>query len=197
MAQQYYTLKKLLGMIEEPNGSLCSKVLQDNYDLFSKASGSTHNHQAWEGGYLDHLTEIMNIAVLLFKPLNEARTLSFSLSDALLALYLHDLEKPWRIRKNGKGEYESNPELADKEKKVLPFVEKKLEEYGFVLTEEQWNGIKYAEGEKNDYSSKRRTQKPLAAFVHMCDVWSARGWFNHPLEENDSWKGAKRWKLSG
>ncbi|MDO8511252.1 MAG: hypothetical protein Q7S55_03740 [Nanoarchaeota archaeon] len=192
MATGYHPLNELVDMIEEPSASLCRKVLADNYDLFSKAIGSTHNHQAWEGGYLDHLTEIMNIAVLLYKPLNEARPLPFSLSDSLLALYLHDLEKPWRIRKNEKGEFESIPQLADKEKSVLSFVEKKLEEYGFVLTEEQWNSIKYAEGEKSSYSSDRRIQLPLAAFVHMCDTWSARGWFNYPAEENDPWKGAER-----
>ena len=66
----YRSLNELLEMIEEPNGSICRKVLQDNYNLFSKARGSSHNHQAWEGGYLDHLTEIMNIAMVLYEPLN-------------------------------------------------------------------------------------------------------------------------------
>jgi len=192
MNQKYYTLNELLGMIDEPNCSISRKVLQENKELFSKASGSTHNHQAWEGGYLDHLTEIMNIAVALYQPLNERRQLPFSLSDALLALYLHDLEKPWKIHKNEKGGYENNPQLADKEKQVWPFVQQKIEEYDFHLTSAHWNAIRYAEGEKNDYSNKSRTQLPLAAFVHMCDVWSARGWHDYPSYANDSWQGAKR-----
>ena len=187
MKQKYYRLPELIEMIEEPNSSLCNILLQDNYELFSKARGSGYNHQAWEGGYLDHLTEIMNIAVVLYEPLNNKRTLPFSLSDTLLVLYLHDLEKPWRHLVNHKGEAVVNPELKDKRTQVKHFVKTKIEEYGLNLTAEHWNGIWYAEGEHNDYSSKKRTQLPLAAFVHMCDTWSARGWPNYPLEENDPW----------
>ena len=183
----YHSLHELLEMIEEPNGSICRKVLQDNYNLFSKARGSSHNHQAWEGGYLDHLTEIMNIAMVLYEPLNTRRALPFSASDALLVLYLHDLEKPWRHLINENGEVVVNPELKDKRTQVKDFVVKKIEEYGLQLTPEHWNGIWYAEGEHNDYSPKKRTQLPLAAFVHMCDVWSARGWYNYPSAENDPW----------
>ena len=183
----YHSLHELLEMIEEPNGSICRKVLQDNYNLFSKARGSSHNHQAWEGGYLDHLTEIMNIAMVLYEPLNTRRALPFSASDALLVLYLHDLEKPWRHLINENGEVVVNPELKDKRTQVKDFVVKKIEEYGLQLTPEHWNGIWYAEGEHNDYSPKKRTQLPLAAFVHMCDVWSARGWYNYPSAENDLW----------
>jgi len=76
------------------------------------------------------------------------------------------------------------------------FFEKKIEDYGFVLTPEHWNGIQHVEGEKDHYSPGRRTQLPLAAFAHMCDNWSARGWFNFPAESNDSWKGATRSRLS-
>jgi len=71
-------------------------------------------------------------------------------------------------------------------------VQEKIREYGFVLTEEHWNGINFAEGEKREYSAERRAQKPLAAFVHMCDVWSARGWFNYPAILDDPWNGACR-----
>src|SRR3989344_8029313 len=187
MGPKYHSLNELIDLIEEPNDSLCRKVLDENYELFSKARGSGYNHQAWEGGYLDHLTEIMNLAIILYEPLNCCRTLPFSLSDALLVLYLHDLEKPWRYLINDKREAVINPELKNKRTQVKDFVIKKIEEYGFNLTPEHWNGIWYAEGEHNDYSSKRRTKLPLAAFVHMCDTWSARGWYNYPSAENDLW----------
>src|SRR3989344_7866617 len=110
MGPKFHSLNKLIDLIDEPNSSICQNLLQDNYDLFSKARGSSHNHQAWEGGYVDHLTEIMNIATVLYEPLNNRRTLPFSLSDALLVLYLHDLEKPWRHLVNDKGETVVNPE---------------------------------------------------------------------------------------
>ncbi len=192
MKQKYYTLNELIDMIEEPNRTACYNMMKDNKKRFEIARGSSKNHQAWEGGYLDHLTETMNLAVMFYKQINELRPLLFPLSDVLLALYLHDLEKPWRYEKNKKGEWEINTELADKGKTALSFVEKKIKEYKFNLSEEQWNGIKYAEGEKSDYSPEQRISTPLAAFVHMCDSWSARGWYNYPKKDNDSWTGAKR-----
>ena len=194
MKPKYHTLNELIGMIEEPNGSICRGMLDENQVLFTAARGSKHNHQAWRGGYLDHITEIMNIAVILYTPLNEARPLPFSLSDSLLVLYLHDLEKPWKYITKEDGSLEINPLLADKAAQVGPFVEQKIREYGFVLTEDLWNGIKYVEGEKSDYSGKRRTQTPLAAFAHLCDNWSARGWFDFPAESEDPWPGAERSK---
>ena len=34
--------------------------------------------------------------------------------------------------------------------------------------------------------------KPLAALAHLCDVTSARMWFDHPALTDDPWEGAKR-----
>jgi|SRR3989344_2525871 len=185
---EYFGLEQMLDIIEEPNRTCAYQLLNDNMPLFSKARGSSHNHQAWEGGYLDHITEVMNIAIALYFILDSRRKLLFSLSDALLVLFLHDLEKPWRYYTNERGICGISKELADKEKTAVPFVEQKTRQYNFKLSEEHWNGIKYAEGEKNDYSPNKRIQTPLAAFVHMCDVWSARGWYDYPLKERDSWK---------
>ena len=192
MKPKYHTLNELIDMIEEPNKSICYKIFDENKELFSVARGSSHNHQAWEGGYLDHLTEIMNIATIIYPQLNNLRPLPFSLSDSLLILYLHDLEKPWRYIKQDDDSWKMNPALADKETQVGPFVKQKIKEYAFVLSEEHWNGLKYIEGEKNDYSPTRRTQTPLTAFTHLCDTWSARGWFNFPAKSNDPWKGDER-----
>lgn len=68
----------------------------------------------------------------------------------------------------------------------------KLAEYGIIFTPEHENGLKYAEGELNDYSNRRRVMGPLACVAHMCDVCSARLWFSHPMADGDPWKGAKR-----
>ena len=179
-------------MIDEPNRTSCNKLIEDNKERFRVSVGSSHNHQSWVGGYVDHLCEIMNLAVVFYKTLGDLRPLEFSLSDALLALYLHDLEKPWRYEMNAEGKVVLNPELADKKKTALAFVEQKVKEYNFSLTDKCWNAVKYAEGEKDDYSPGKRISTPLAAFVHLCDSWSARGWYDCPRKENDEWIGAKR-----
>jgi 23S rRNA maturation-related 3'-5' exoribonuclease YhaM len=185
MKPKYYALNQLVEMVDEPNSSICKRVLEQNKELFRTARGSTNNHQTWEGGYLDHITDIMNVAKVLYPTFNDLRKLPFSLSDSLLVLFLHDLEKPWKYEIRD-GETVSIQELKDKENQVWPFVQNKINEYGFVLTEDHWNGIRYVEGEKEHYTPGKRTQAPLAAFAHICDNWSARGWHDHPKVE-DEW----------
>lgn len=191
MNPPYYTIEEMLAMIDEPNRFACRKILADNRKLFQTVQGSTNNHQAWPGGYFDHVQEIMNIAVLLYPVLASARPQVFSLSDALLALFLHDLEKPWKYELGLDGELHHISSMQTKQQHQ-EFRMKKLTEYGVRLTPEQENGVKYAEGELNDYTNRERKMGPLAAFVHACDNLSARDWFNHPLVKDDPWAGAKR-----
>ncbi|HLC52456.1 MAG TPA: hypothetical protein VJI98_04395 [Candidatus Nanoarchaeia archaeon] len=172
---RYYSLKELINRVDEPNRSICLKLLDDNREKIENALGSAHNHQNWEGGYVDHLTEIMNIAIILYNSFSKLRKLSFALSDALLLLFLHDLEKPWRWIKDDQNNWIKNPNMIDKEIHGKEFVENKIKEYDFQLTDDHWNGLHYVEGEKGVYKEGERTQKPLAAFAHLCDTWSARG----------------------
>jgi len=67
-----------------------------------------------------------------------------------------------------------------------------LRESGIALTAAQENALRYVEGESHEYSNRHRTMGPLAAFCHLCDVTSARIWFDHPLTEHDPWTGARR-----
>lgn len=187
---EYHTIEELLDLIDEPNGSACKHILSDNRKLFQTVQGSTNNHQNWPGGYFDHVQEIMNIATILYDRLSSVRPLPFSLSDLLLVVYLHDVEKPWKyeLREDGQLHHKSSMQTKEDHQR---FRMEKLAEYGIVFTSEQENGIKYAEGELNDYSNRRRIMSPLACVAHMCDVASARLWFNHPMANNDPWQGAK------
>lgn len=185
-----YDLHDLVGMIADTNNRLgCRHLLQENESLFKQANGSTHNHQNWSGGYYDHVTEVMNRAVWLYT--SNPRPNSFSLSDALVVLFLHDIEKPWKYYKSCSGEYRVREEFNTEEKSHT-FRNEKIKEYGIRLTSDQENALKYVHGEGNDYSSKRRVMTPLAAFCHICDIWVARIDFNYPLSENDPWEGARR-----
>lgn len=190
----YLTIDELVELIDEPNRSICQRILVDHRALFEKARGSTHNHQTWEGGYIDHVTDGMNYARHLYT-FDEAfgRPLPFSLSDALLVFFLHDLEKPWRILVNERGQVSNRDDLATKEE-FERFRQDKLAEYDLALTPMQQNGFKYVEGEYKDYSSKRRVMNELAAFCHKVDNWSARGWYDYPKVEDDEWTGAHRFR---
>ena len=191
MKPRYYTIEQMLEMIDEPNRAACQRILADNRKLFQTVQGSTNNHQNWPGGYFDHVQEIMNIAVVLHERLNSVRPLPFSLSDLLLVVYLHDVEKPWKYELREDGQLHHKATMQNKEDHQR-FRMAKLTEYGVVFTPEQENGMKYAEGELNDYTNRRRVMGPLACVAHMCDVCSARLWFAHPAEENDPWLGAGR-----
>lgn len=191
MKPNYHTIEQMLGMIDEPNRSACLRILADNKKLFQTVQGSTNNHQNWPGGYFDHVQEIMNIAVVLYEQLSSIRPLPFSLSDLLLVVYLHDVEKPWKYELHDDGQLHHKATMQNKEDHQR-FRMAKLTKYGVVFTPEQENGMKYAEGELNDYSNRRRIMGPLACVAHMCDVASARLWFDHPMQENDPWLGARR-----
>ena len=157
-------------IIDEPNQSKCLQLYLDNKERFDKAPGSLVKHQVWEGGYIDHLVESMDFAVVLHLMMDRKRKLPFSAADAILILFLHDLEKPFKYVAP-KTEFHS-----DKEKEE--FIYGLIAKYDIVLTDEQKNALKYIHGEGSDYSPTERIQLPLAAFCHMCDVASARIWFD-------------------
>jgi hypothetical protein len=192
MTPRYYRIEQLLFLIDSPFSEGCLAILKDNRALFEQTRGSTHNHQAWDGGYIDHITDGMNYACHLYH-FDEmfGRPLPFSISDALLIFFLHDLEKPWRIEVLKDGTVRNKPGLDTKEA-FKQFREDKLKEYGIVLTDYQLNGLTYVEGEISDYSSTHRVMNELAAFCHKIDVWSARVWYNYPKQFGDEWAGANR-----
>jgi hypothetical protein len=190
----YLTIDQLAELIDEPYRTSCTNILRDNRKLFETVQGSTHNHQAWPGGFIDHITDGMNYARHLYAfDTAFGRRIPFTLSDTLLAFFLHDLEKPWRIEMGEDGVARNRAGLSTKEE-FQAFREQKLVEYGLDLSPMLENGYKYAEGELKDYSSTRRVMNELAAFTHKVDNWCARGWYDYPKAENDEWVGAGRFR---
>ncbi len=192
----YRTIEQLIDLIDEPHRVICHKILVDNRVLFEKTRGSTHNHQTWEGGYIDHVTDGMNYTCHLYAfDTAFGRPMPFTLSDALLVFFLHDLEKPWRIQVDERGKASNREGLQTKDD-FKRFRDKKLADYGLVLNPNQLNGFTYVEGELADYSSLRRVMNELAAFCHKVDNWCARGWYDYPKAEGDEWTGAKRFRTT-
>lgn len=195
MHTHYLTIDELIEAIEEPHRTACRDILDSEMETLRWAWGSTHNHQDWPGGYLDHVAEVMNIAVVLYHALHARRPLPFSVSDALLILFLHDIEKPWRFRYGPDGARERVPGMETKTARKA-FRERFLGSHGISLTPEQANALTYVEGEHDDYSPKHRVMNELAAFCHLCDVTSARIWHDCPLRDGDPWTGARRSRTS-
>jgi len=190
----YLPIEELVALIDEPPRNCCQRILADHRPLFESARGATYNHQTWAGGYIDHVTDGMNYARHLFS-FDSAfgRPMPFSLSDVLLVFFLHDLEKPWRILVDASGTVENRAGL-DTKKAYKLFREDKLKEYGLSLNRDQLIGLKYIEGEGEDYSSTHRVMNELAAFCHKVDIWSARQCFDYPKQTTDEWVGATRFR---
>jgi hypothetical protein len=178
----YLVFTQLIQLIDEPNRSGCLQVYEDNKEKFEFAKGSQTKHQNWQGGYIQHLEEIMNIGLQMYGTFYDLRLIPFSISDIMLVMFLHDLEKPWK--------YSPDPEDAKFVKSfpnVKAFIEFQMNKYNISLTPEQYNGLKYIHGEGDDYDPKVRIQLPLAAFVHCCDTMSARIWFDYPKQTKTGW----------
>ena len=164
----YLTIHELLKLI--PGSEPLERILSDHRDRVFKAPGSSHNHQAWEGGYVDHVQETMNTARWLYDSC--PRKLPFELADALVVLFLHDIEKPWK----------DGMQFKTKEARRI-FRGALIAEYGIRLWPEQENALRYVEGvPDSEYTPGERTMGELAAFCHMCDIASARIWHDKGRE---------------
>jgi hypothetical protein len=142
-----------------------------NLNLMKKASGSSHNHHLWEGGYEDHIEECLKIAHNLFHSLQQIRSLPFPLDSAVIVLYFHDIEKQYKY---------SLGEVIDKDK----YYNETLPASGITFTAEEMNALTYIHGEGTNYSSKARIMNSLAAFCHAVDTISSRIWFDQGRHNN-------------
>ena len=149
----------------------CVMLLKKYLDRISKSKGSQFNHQAWDGGYVQHVVETIEIAIAMYQTLTKKRQVDFTLSDAIFILFIHDLEKPFKY---------VEPKQMILRNEAHGFIIKILGEFDIQLTDSHLNDLKYIHGEGNDYSFDERVQQPMAAFVHVCDVISARIWFDYP-----------------
>jgi hypothetical protein len=156
-------MKKKIDTLPEGNKERSLRLLKDELEKISKAKGSSAKHHAFEGGYANHVADTMRIADKLYHSLS-CFDLPFTLQDVYLVLFLHDLEKAWKY-------FPPFPKISKDENEN--FRQKIIEQYGFELTEEHKNALRHIEIEK-DYNPTTRTQGPLAAFCHVCDVLSAR-----------------------
>lgn len=173
------TIEQMLEGIDEQNKQPAKSFWSDLTEYIPTAPGSSKSHQAWEYGYRDHIQEVMNLAHILYERLNAERELPFRLSSAALVLFLHDCEKPFKRATDEQLAHfpwiTERPGKSDKK-----FQQRLIAHYGFMLSDEEWNGLRYVEGENEDYVNGKRVQGPLAAFCHVCDTISARIWYDYP-----------------
>ncbi|HJQ09123.1 MAG TPA: hypothetical protein VJ836_06610 [Candidatus Saccharimonadales bacterium] len=174
------SIEDLLQNIAEPNHKPALVFWQELQAHVPDAAGATKSHQAWPGGYKDHIQEVMNLARILYERLGQERKLPFSAASAYLVLFLHDCEKPFRHANDV--QLKAFPWISGRPTKSDKTFQKQLvAHYGFTISDEEWNALRYVEGEpESEYVEGTRLQGPLAAFCHVCDTISARIWHDYP-----------------
>ncbi len=202
MSLRYHTLEQMIEMMDDSNRPAILALTGDIQDNAIVMPGSTGNHQAWVGGYLDHAVEVMNIGVALYTLFYSTGRLAhlepeeqFTLSDVLLVVYLHDLEKAFRIeldatglpKIDSEGRYVVREDMQSKTARET-FKHKVIAEAGIVLTEQQAHALHFVEGIRDvDYSPTSRVMRPLDTLCHMCDLTSARIFYDFPKSGGDTW----------
>lgn len=181
----YLDLTALLSLIPDPNHRKLYTMLHDHRKRIETAKGSSHNHQAWEGGYIEHVVETMNIACQQYAWMSKARTLPFELAEALEVMFLHDIEKPFKTGKlltECECSYGADCLCAGMEatkENRKKWRAQMIKKYEILLSEDQENALEYVEGVPDSkYTPGERTMNELAAFCHCCDILSARLWWD-------------------
>lgn len=168
-----------MNLIEPQNRVACERLFQDHKEKITVAKWSQTKHQAWEWGYLDHLLDIFDNAEQLYEIFRRKYDIDYTLWDAILTLFLHDLEKPFKYAWN-----EDEKAELDSYKDYKKFIRAKAKEYGIILNPQQQNALEYVHGEWSHFNPITRVQLPLAAFIHICDTASARIGYDYSV----SWR---------
>lgn len=178
-------LNGLINLMEPEHRRVAEKICEDYKGIILSIPGSVSKHQSWEGGYIAHVEEAMNMGIILYHQLTIRRPLDFSLSDLLFCIFLHDFDKVQRYQVTPAGVQRKtvySKDFLDKTSDLL------LQKYGYRLTEDEYKGIKYAHGEPDsEYSPDTRVTNQLGALVHCCDYISARIWHDYG-KLHDSWE---------
>lgn len=168
-----YTIDTLLALMNPTHQKIAKQILKDYSAHIYVIPGSTKKHHCWKGGYISHLEEAMNIAIILYEELGTRRKLYFSISSMLFIIFIHDFDKVIRY------EYKDNDVLVKKgyDKEYIHKTRKILEgHYLYNFTASEWNALLYVHGEGDDYHPTKLIMKPLACLVHCSDIISARLW---------------------
>lgn len=156
--------------VAEPNKSKLFRLYNEHSEKFINSPGSLGTHQVWSGGYIDHIVDMFDIAETLWvSKIKHGIKLPFTYGDLVFVIALHDVEKPFK--------YCEDPFFNTRStKEILYHI---VDEYKFELTPIHLNALKYAHGENEDYVRGQRVMNELAAYLHACDVISARAHFEH------------------
>ena len=173
-----------ISRIDGQQGEALQALYIENWFYVARAPGSSGNHQAWPGGFMEHIRQFNGFVEHMYFQMESAGIIKklppeeqFTLPEALAVGALHDIEKPFIYTPTTDG-FVRDPEFKDKAKKA-ELRQMLMDNYLIELTPNQENAMKYVEGiPDSEYTPGDRIMGPLAALVHMADIYSARICYN-------------------
>ena len=134
--------------------------------MLQPASGNIGYHNAYDGGYIDHIMNVVNNSIRMMKLYEDVGgKIDFTRDELLFAAFHHDLGKlgkkgvlnylpnksEWHIKNQGKI-YTNNPELPFMDLTDRTFLT--LSDYGLTHTSNEWFGIRLTDGMYDDANIK-------------------------------------------
>ncbi len=181
------SFEQWIEQIERQNAQAVERFMgdSDHRERLAIAPGSRGAHHAWRGGYTEHLRQTMMIAAQNYRLFADTGRLSelsdeeaFTLSDALVVMFLHDIEKMFIYDFDESGNVAQLVHVTKSERKE--FQRAIIQQYGFILTPTMENALLHVEGVRDEYYVPgERVDEPLAALCHAADNLSARGFYDH------------------
>lgn len=160
--------------------------------MLSPASGNVNYHNAYEGGYMDHIMNVARNSLRMLKLFQEAGgKVDFTQEELLFSAFHHDLGKlgekglihyqqndsEWHIKNQGKY-YKSNPDLwylshSDRTMYLL-------NQYGIKYNTKEFFGMRLADGMYDEDNTKylkarmpeNMMRTPIGYILHWADSMS-------------------------
>ena len=192
--EQFYS--NIVTYISEPRTTKLLALYQSQEDnlAFAPASSRSSYHNAFPGGYVDHVNRVVEAALKVTKLWNNmGATINFTTEELVFSAINHDLGKlgrdgqptylpndsEWHVKNQG-AIYKPNTELP-----FIPIQDSSLfilQQAGIELTFNEWVAVKthdglYDDGNKayllsSQNESKLRCSLPL--ILHQADILAAR-----------------------
>lgn len=208
LKKNYEDFRRRVNMYFEnnPERLSCLNKMYDHFEermVFTPASSYEHYHNAFPGGYIDHVMRVIDNSILTYKLYIELGldVSSISKESLLFCAMHHDLGKlgsvdedmyiindsDWHIKNQGKI-YTINPNLNYMDLNTRTFY--LLNHFGIKCSEKEWIGIKLTDGLYDDdnkkylmtYNKSQTLKTSLPHILHQSDINAAR--FEYERWEN-------------
>lgn len=189
------TMEQYLGQIAPSDLAAKYMAMYEAHPFHKEVCAGAKHHHWWKGGLEAHLCEMIGIGLDLMGLYPGDFT--FSKSDLIIAVFLHDFSKVWTYRYITAEDRERDKAKKFKDKQVFTYTEGPFNilkeedriilecgKFGIVPTDTQWSAVIFAEGGFSqamfDFGGRSTpgntvfSHNQLAVMVSVLDQWSAQ-----------------------